>query len=157
MNFSIVFLVVLIGSTGLSYDIEVDEIEDIICLPVPIINETLPEQNQITTPQIAYPEDWTCFDFAVNWSEQHPRWGIVVISNNPRFQLGHSENHFFNYQIMENGDLLIHDEFNNNEYLMKGEWWYDPVKFYHFYLDGKIPTRNYSYLLPNAEVFYNAI
>lgn len=121
------------------------------------------EPNVQIEPEIetVYPEHWTCFDFAMNYSELHPEYGMVVISDNPTFQ---GDNHLVNHKV--NNDKTLHiisyieqgDGYEIIEYDLGG-WQYDdgPFDYYHFYINGEIPTRRYSYLLPNAVVVFNSL
>ena len=107
------------------------------------------------------PEDlWSCFDYAMHYSQENPEWGMVVISTHSQF-IG--MNRVVNYQINEDKTLLIHDEFLNNDYMVKG-WEFDSCTFdyYYFYVDGEKPTRRYNFrnkyhIKPNAEDIYNAL
>ena len=106
-------------------------------------------------------DGWTCFDYSMDRTRQNPEWGIVLISTNPKFEGYKSgDNHFVNYKINDDKSLLINDEFLQNEYTARG-WQYDTQAFdyYHFYIDGEIPTRAWARnaLKPNAEVVYSAL
>lgn len=94
---------------------------------------------------------WTCFDYSTEYSRLYPEWGMVVKSDNSRFQ---GLNHLVNFKVNEDKSLTIHDELTQTEYTNLG-WQLDPYVYYHFYyLDNDQPTRNYRYLIPNAEEFY---
>ena len=97
-------------------------------------------------------DGWTCVDYSIKLNRLNPQWGMVVISDNLRFQ---GMNHLVNYKITDEGFLFIHDELLMIEYTISG-WEYDdgPFDYYHFYIDNEIPTRHYRYLLPNAEEVY---
>lgn len=162
MNFTILFMAVLLGSSGLSYDVSVVEEVDI---PDVTVIDPEPEPEPENIPETKYPDDWTCFEFAMNWSEQHPEWGMVVISDNNRFQ---GMNHLVNYQINDDKTLQIisyvkqtDGSYEVTEYVVS-EWEYDTCTFdyYHFYINGEIPTRYYNranqyQIKPNAEAVYN--
>jgi len=134
--------------------------------PINIINDTediIPLTFQELHFVIEYPERWTCFDIAMNWSEQHPEWGMVLISKNPRFEgYKFGDNHLVNYKLLPDKSLLIHDGTRkiNTEYIISG-WEYDSCTFeyYHFYINGEMPTRTWTAnaLHPNAEVVYNSL
>jgi len=130
-------------------------------LEVPTQDPTI-EPTPEPTPEIIYPAEWTCFDFAMNWSEQHPEWGMVVISDNKRFQ---GMNHVVNYLINDDKSLQVksyimqNEKYDVIEYTIYG-WEFDDYgrfDYYHFYLDGEIPTRKYKHLLSNEWVVFNAI
>ena len=101
-------------------------------------------------------ELWGCFDHAMHYSQDNPEWGMVVISSHPQFR-GIGNSHFVNYQIHD-GLLYLYDAEINHRYYAIG-WQYDSYTFdyYHFYVDGEIPTRYFRYKLPNAEDVYNAL
>jgi len=106
------------------------------------------------------PEDlWSCFDYAMHYSQDNPDSGIVLISSHPRFR-GIGNSHFVNYQINDKKQLIIygHDHENTITKVIDG-WQYDTFthQHYHFYLNGEIPTRYFSYKLPNAVAVYNAL
>lgn len=101
-------------------------------------------------------ELWGCFDYAMHYSQDNPEWGIVLISDHPRFR-GNGNSHFVNYQIHDD-ILFLYDADKDSEYYNLG-WQYDTFTFerYHFFIDGEIPTRHAKYRLPNAELVYNAL
>lgn len=99
---------------------------------------------------------WSCFDYSMDFSRNNPDWGIVLISTHPQFR-GMGNSHFVNYQIV--GDsLLVRENDSDWEYLID-KWQYDTCTFeyYHFYVNGEIPTRYFKYKLPNAEAMFNAL
>lgn len=96
----------------------------------------------------------------MHYSQDNPEWGMVVISDHPRFR---GMNHVVNYQINEDKTLQIHDEYLGIDYVIR-EWEYDSCTFdyYHFYINGEKPTRYYNYrnrfhIRPNAEIVYNEV
>ena len=101
-------------------------------------------------------ELWTCFDHTMHYSQNNPEWGVVLMSKHPQFR-GCGNSHMVNYQIVDDA-LLIHDEQRNWDYKIFGwEFDSDVFKYYHFYVNGEIPTRHFRYKLPNAEEVYHAI
>jgi len=101
-------------------------------------------------------ELWGCFDYAMHYSQGNPDWGIVLISDHPRFK-GIGNSHFVNYQIYDKTLVIYDAEKGSYSYLLG--WQYDTFTFdyYHFYVNGEIPTRYLGYKLPNAEAIYNAL
>lgn len=102
------------------------------------------------------PEElWSCFDYAMEYSRTNPEWGMVLISDHPRFR-GIGNSHFVNYQFDENNDLITYD--GDGEFIKKYIGWQydsDTFQFFHFYVDGEKPTRYFGYKMPNAEAVYN--
>lgn len=97
---------------------------------------------------------WSCFDYAMNYSQMNPEWGIVLVSDHPRFR-GVGNSHFVNYQIDE-GILYIYDS-ESGFTARHLNWWDDSFTYYHFYMNGEVPTRYFRYELPNAMEVYNAL
>jgi len=135
MRYSLLFLliaVLLVGSIGTSSAFQYDYVEP---------------------PEYL----WSCFDYAMHYSQDNPEWGVVLLSNNPRFKL-YANNHYLNYKILDTGELNLYDV-ESGRLSRHWGWQYDTVTFdyYHFYAFGETPTRQHSYKLPNAEAVYNAI
>jgi len=89
-------------------------------------------------------EAWTCYDHALNFSENNPDWGIVCMSNNRYFK---GVSHFVNYKYISDDVLLIHDNFFGIEYKYL-KWGGDG--YYHFYIN-EPPRRYYKWLVDNRE------
>lgn len=102
-------------------------------------------------------ELWGCFDYAMHYSQDNPDWGVVLISDHPQFR-GMGNSHFVNYKILYNSELILYDV-ESGRTSRYCNWQYDSYTFdyYHFYVNGEIPTRHFKYKLPNAEAVYNAL
>jgi len=90
-------------------------------------------------------EAWTCYDHALNFSENNPDWGVVCMSQNRYFK---GVSHFVNYQILNENDILIHDDLNNGEYTIYN---FKMIGFFHFYIDDERPRRIYRWMSDNTE------
>jgi len=121
------------------------------------------EEFVVIEEQIAteYPAEWTCFDFAIWYSEENPEYGMFVISDNARFN---GMNHIVNYIVEEDNVLSVVSYVKEGPkyivtYYELGGWEYDHCTFEyrHFYMDGEIPTRTYMEMKPNAEEFYKTL
>ena len=95
---------------------------------------------------------WTCVDYSRNFAARNPDWGIVTMANDQLFRGG---SHMVNYKIDPNNPdmLLIHDGLYNADYNFGG--WYS-YGFYHFWLKGETPVRNYIFLRDNSDVILKA-
>ena len=119
-----------------------------------IKNDTLPPL-PVETSRANNPDQWQCMDYARNYSENNPVWGIVVVSDNKKF-LGIC--HFLNYKILDTGELILHDEKLNHNVTVEG-WEYDRavLDYYYFWPEDR-PLQKYWYTLhPNAEEKYESI
>jgi hypothetical protein len=90
--------------------------------------------------------DWTCYDYSVNFTQTHPGWGCVTISDNKCFQ---GISHIVNYKVIDQNTLRIHDEFYNADYLLYN--WKISTQFFHFWVESS-PIRNYIVLQDNREI-----
>lgn len=90
-------------------------------------------------------EAWTCYDYALNFSENNPDWGTVGLSDNRYFK---GYGHLVNYKYINNNTLLIHDEANGCEYRYVN-WQLDG--YFHFFIN-ETPRRHYKWLVDNREL-----
>lgn len=90
-------------------------------------------------------ENWTCYDYAKNYTEVNPEWGRVTISENMYFR---GTSHLVNYKVLNNDTLLIHDGMRDSDYILAG---WKNGGFYHFWID-ETPVRNYSIMRDNRAV-----
>ena len=143
----------------LSYNIVVEEeVEPVESLNATFMNELSYKSAPMLSTETEYPAHWTCFDHAMYWSAKYPDWGMVLISKNPNFEgYKFGDNHLVNYKILPDKTLLIHDgtKKTDKDCLVSG-WEYDSdtFEYYHFYVDGEVPTRTWIKLYPNAEAVY---
>lgn len=56
--------------------------------------------------------DWLCFDYSIDYSRNHPGWGMVILSPSPAFRF---QPHMANYKI-EGNMLYIHEPQANLTY-----------------------------------------
>lgn len=91
-------------------------------------------------------EQWTCYDYSVDFEKNNPDWDCATISNH-RFFYGVS--HMVNYQMYSDTQMIVYDGLLDNMYYINN-WQWD-IDYYHFWLDST-PWRNYRYLLDNREV-----
>jgi len=87
-------------------------------------------------------EAWTCYDHALNFSENNPDWGVVCMSQNRYFK---GVSHFVNYKYISENELLIHDETTESEYLV-ANW--GALGYYHFFIN-EFPCRYYRWMVDN--------
>jgi hypothetical protein len=59
--------------------------------------------------------DWLCFDYSIDYSRNHPGWGMVILSPSPAFRF---QPHMANYKI-EGNMLYIHEPQANLTYELK--------------------------------------
>ncbi len=93
-------------------------------------------------------EAWTCYDYALNFSESNPDWGIVTISDHPRFYVSH----VVNYQQVDNNTLRIHDGMYECDYMFSG---WKNSGYYHFWPGNCTPRRYFIRLLDNRYLLTN--
>lgn len=93
--------------------------------------------------------NWTCYDYSINYTEKNPEWGIVTFSNNQLFK----NSHVVNYKIIDEDILLIHDGMTKSDYIIGG---WKNQGFYHFWIDEK-PIRNYIIMKDNREILFNEV
>ena len=136
----------------------------------PMVNKEsplVPKQNEIkevlpqpTTQPIKYlnrVDQWTCYDYSVEFNKQNPEWGLVVLSDKMSFQ---GECHIVNYRINEDKILTLHDEWNQIEYNYTGWELTDDIcspDHFHFFHSGELPRRSWRMLRPNAGAVYDAL
>ena len=92
-------------------------------------------------------EKWTCYDYSINYAKENPDWGVVTISDN---QLFRGTAHMVNYKLLSDGRLSIHDGLLEADYTIAG-WQYGD--YYHFWLNGCTPLRNYRIVQDNSKEF----
>lgn len=92
-------------------------------------------------------QGWDCVDYSVDFIKDNPEWGIVTISKNARFQ---GRSHMVNYQFYDTTTMIVYDGLLDNLYYVCN-WQWD-MDYYHFWIDGSQPVRNYRYLLDNRDV-----
>jgi hypothetical protein len=94
---------------------------------------------------------WTCYDYTIDYTRNHPEWGRVTLFNTCQDKV----THMVNYQLI-NGELEIHDGLYQLDYTITD--WEDKVYFnYHFWTTNETPARNYltGSLTDNTEEFMN--
>ena len=120
--------------------------------PTPTIT---PQPTETPIKYLDRVDGWTCFDYSIEFTQQNPDWGLVVISDDSRF---YGDNHLVDYKITDDKKLLIHDELSCIERSVTGwQYEYTGLDYYHFYINGEQPTRQYQNMLPNAEAVYNEL
>lgn len=91
-------------------------------------------------------EQWTCYDYSVDFEKNNPEWDCVTISNYKFFYIS---SHMVNYQMYDNTTMIVYDGLLDNLYYINN-WQWD-YNYYHFWLDST-PWRNYRFLLDNRGV-----
>lgn len=161
-------LILVLGFNGLCVDQveprDVHVLPELVVIEIEVVEPEPTQTPKLSAPPIEYLErvdGWTCFDYSVELNKRDSTWGIVLKSQNPKFEgYAYGDNHMVNYKILDDKSLLIHDELLKQEYIVGG-WEYDSNVFdyYHFYINDEVPTRTWSEnaIKPNAKVVYNAI
>ena len=119
----------------LEYEIKEDDLKD----HFNYLNDTINRSERI-----GY---WTCYDYSVDFAKNNPEWKIVTISKTQNFC---PKSHMINYQFYDNITMIVYDGLLDNLYYING-WQYD-YDYYHFWVDGSQPVRNYRFLVDNRDV-----
>lgn len=128
MKFSslIIFSIILIASSQICYADEMNPVRDNI-------------------------ERWESYDYAINYSENNPEYGVVLVANNKNFN-GLAT--FANYKF-DKTDLILHDARYNITYVSLIWKYENNGNFYHFYAKKEVPPRNYAFMTDNSKDYLN--
>lgn len=89
-------------------------------------------------------DGWDCVDYSLDFADNNLEWGVLTISRTCNFC---PTSHMINYIMHDNETLIIYDGSLDNMYRIVG-WQWD-TDYYHFWLDGVQPVRNYRRLFDN--------
>lgn len=107
------------------------------------VAEGAPDKNEARIIPVGE-EDYTCYDYSVQYAKNDSSWGIVTIGNNQLFK---GVSHMVNYKHAGK-NLLIHDGLYKLDYVIHD--YKNTKQYFHFWERNQTPCRVYRFLQPNV-------